>query len=72
MCDDIWIQHEEGDTEYRGFACVWMPIMMVADDIPSYETDRQEAILEEDIEECIVSRVDHAIRWEIGVHDRGA
>lgn len=70
MRDDIRIQHEEGNTEYRGFAGVRMRVVTVADEIPSYETYRQETILEEDIEECIVRGVDHTLVWEIGIDDR--
>jgi hypothetical protein len=72
MRDDVWIQHEEQYTQDRRFASVWMPIVTVADEIPSYETDRQEAILEEDIEECIVRGVDHALVWEVGIDNRSA
>jgi hypothetical protein len=49
-----------------------MRVVTVADEIPSYETDRQEAILEEDIEECIVRGVDHTLVWEVGIDDRSA
>jgi hypothetical protein len=70
--DDIGVQAEEYDTEYRGFAGVWMRVVTVADEVPSYETDRQETILEEYIEERIVRGVDHALVWEVGIDDRGA
>ncbi len=72
MHDDIWIQHEEGDTEYRGFTSVWMPIVTVTDEVPSDEGEWRESILEEDIEECIVRGVDHTVSWKVGIYDRGA
>ena len=54
MRDDVWIQHEEGDTEYRRFASVWVRVMTVAHEVPSDERERCEPILEQDIERSVV------------------
>jgi hypothetical protein len=70
--DDIGVQAKEQSTQYRGLASVWMPIVTVADEVPSDKSEWCEPILEEDIEECIVRGVDHTLMWEVGIDGRRA
>lgn len=68
MHDYIGIEHEEGDTKYPRCTSMRIPGVPVFIHYHNEEYEWHDTILEYEVEENIVRRVDDAPAWEVGIN----